>query len=166
MSDMFGNHIVGFPTRRLKCGDKGSVCINSFCAYVRLNYFIYMDFVLSLICINSAPFTSCPTKIEPGCDYLKKIQVAFMLIKYLSLFMFIFFKDFQQGWDENFVSNHSIRKTYPCNEYPLKPHFYIAKLGYAGVYLVFLFLLQNMDCGYSLEPPRRGGSNVYPQSMF
>ena len=25
---------------------------------------------------------------------------------------------------------------------------------------------QNTDCGYSLEPPRRGGSNEYPQSMF
>ena len=25
---------------------------------------------------------------------------------------------------------------------------------------------QNVDCGYSLEPPRRGGSNEYPQSMF
>ena len=24
----------------------------------------------------------------------------------------------------------------------------------------------NIDCGYSLEPPRRGGSNEYPQSMF
>ena len=47
-----------------------------------------------------------------------------------------------------------IRKTCPCNEYPLKPHFYIEKLGFAGVYLFFLFLLQNIDCGYSLEPPR------------
>ena len=55
-----------------------------------------------------------------------------------------------------------IRKTCPCNIYPLKPYFYIEKLGYAGVYLFFLFLLQNIDCGYSLEPPRRGGSNVYP----
>ena len=53
-----------------------------------------------------------------------------------------------------------IRKTCPCNIYPLKPHFYIVKLGFAGVYLFFLFLLQNIDCGYSLEPPRRGGSNV------
>ena len=44
-----------------------------------------------------------------------------------------------------------IRKTCPCNVYPLKLHFYIArKLGYAGVYLLFLFLLQNIDCGYSL----------------
>ena len=59
-----------------------------------------------------------------------------------------------------------IRKTCPCNVYPLEPHFYIAKLGLAGVNLFFLFLLQNIDCGYSLEPPRRGGSNVYPQSMF
>ena len=25
---------------------------------------------------------------------------------------------------------------------------------------------QNIDCGYSLEPPRRGGSNECPQSMF
>ena len=46
------------------------------------------------------------------------------------------------------------------------PHFYIAKLGYVGVYLFFLFLHQNIDCGYSLEQPRQGGSNVYPQSMF
>ena len=49
---------------------------------------------------------------------------------------------------------------------PLNPTFYIAKLGFAGVYLFFLFLLQNIDCGYSLELPRRGGSNVYPQSML
>ena len=59
-----------------------------------------------------------------------------------------------------------IRKTCPCNIYPLKPHFYIEKLGYAGVYLFFLFLLQNIDCGYSLELLRRGGSKLYPQSMF
>ena len=26
--------------------------------------------------------------------------------------------------------------------------------------------VQNIDCGYSLEPPRRGGSNEYPQSMY
>ena len=25
---------------------------------------------------------------------------------------------------------------------------------------------QNIGCGYLLEPPRRGGSNEYPQSMF
>ena len=31
---------------------------------------------------------------------------------------------------------------------------------------IFHIFAQNIDCGYSLEPPRRGGSNEYPQSMF
>ena len=32
--------------------------------------------------------------------------------------------------------------------------------------IFFLFFAKNIDCGYTLEPPRRGGSNEYPQSMF
>ena len=40
------------------------------------------------------------------------------------------------------------------------------KPGFTGVYIIFLFLLKNIDCGYSLEPPRRGGSNDYQQSRF
>ena len=31
---------------------------------------------------------------------------------------------------------------------------------------IFYIFAQNIDCGYSLEPPRRGGSNEYPQTMF
>ena len=31
---------------------------------------------------------------------------------------------------------------------------------------IFHIFAQNIDCGYSLEPPRRGGSNEYPQSIF
>ena len=31
---------------------------------------------------------------------------------------------------------------------------------------IFHIFAQNIDCGYSLEPPRWGGSNEYPQSMF
>ena len=48
----------------------------------------------------------------------------------------------------------------------LKPHFYILKLEFTGVYIIFLISAQNIDCGYSLEPPRWGGSNEYLQSMF
>ena len=33
--------------------------------------------------------------------------------------------------------------------------------------LIFFYIsAKNIDCGYSLEPPRRGGSNEYPQSMI
>ena len=31
---------------------------------------------------------------------------------------------------------------------------------------IFHISAQNKDCGYSLEPFRRGGSNEYTQSMF
>ena len=31
---------------------------------------------------------------------------------------------------------------------------------------IFHICAQNIDCGYSLEPPRRGGSNEYSQYMF
>ena len=31
---------------------------------------------------------------------------------------------------------------------------------------IFHISAHNIDCGYSLEPPRPGGSNEYPQSMF
>ena len=31
---------------------------------------------------------------------------------------------------------------------------------------IFHISAQNIDCGYSLKPPRRGGSNEYQQSMF
>ena len=59
-----------------------------------------------------------------------------------------------------------IAKTCLYNFDPLKPHFYIVKLGFTGVYIILLFLLKNIDCGYLLELPRQGGSNEYPQSMF
>ena len=59
-----------------------------------------------------------------------------------------------------------ITKTCLYNFDPLKSHFYIVKLGFTGVYIIFLISAQNIDCGYSLEPPHRGGSNEYTQSMF
>ena len=31
---------------------------------------------------------------------------------------------------------------------------------------IFHISAQNIDCGYSLEPPRGGDSNEYPQSIF
>ena len=35
----------------------------------------------------------------------------------------------------------------------LKPHFYIVKLGFTWVYIIFLISAKKIDCGYSLEPP-------------
>ena len=35
-----------------------------------------------------------------------------------------------------------------------------------SIFDIFLIFAQNIDCGYTLEQPRRSGSNVYPQPMF
>ena len=34
------------------------------------------------------------------------------------------------------------------------------------IFDIFLIFAQNIDCGYTLEPPWRCGSNEYPQFMF
>ena len=47
-----------------------------------------------------------------------------------------------------------ITKTYLYKSDPLKPDCYIVKLGFTGVYIIFLI------------SDRRGGSNEYPQSML
>ena len=73
------------------------------------------------------------------------------------------------GYNEALSSNlHTVSIKKTCLYYfdPLKPHFYIVKLGFTGVYIIFFISAHNIDCRYSLEPPRRGGSNEYPQSMF
>ena len=50
-----------------------------------------------------------------------------------------------------------ITKTCPCNTH----RFFLKKKND-----IFIIFAQNIDCGYTLEPPQRGGFNEYPQSMF
>ena len=49
----------------------------------------------------------------------------------------------------------TITKTYLYNFDSFKPHLYIVKLGITGLYIIFHISAQNIDFGYSLEPPRR-----------
>ena len=63
-------------------------------------------------------------------------------------------------WQSNILMSRNVRKhihheNMPIYFDPLKPHFYIVKLGFTGVYIIFLIFAQN-----------RGGSNEYPQSKF
>ena len=72
-------------------------------------------------------------------------------------FLFVFLSENFQFLEVTF-SIYFITETCLYNFDPLKPHFYIGKLGFTGVYIVFLFLFKNIDCKYSLKPPQ--------QSMF
>ena len=60
--------------------------------------------------------------------------------------------------------HHSITKTCPCNKeifLALKIEHFLLKN-----FDIFLIFAQNIDCGYTLEPPSRGSFNEYTQSMF
>ena len=108
-----------------------------------------------------------PSNTQLGAQSLSQIYVGLYIGRIRSKF-----KLASQGKMYRFVSilyikiRNDITKTCLYNFDSLKPHFYIVKLGFTGVYIIFLISAQNIDFGYSLEPPRRGGSNEYPQSMF
>ena len=59
----------------------------------------------------------------------------------------------------------SITKTCPCDTEIFFKVIIIKKFR-LKMFNIFLIFALNIDCGYTLEPPRRGGSNEYPQSMF
>ena len=61
--------------------------------------------------------------------------------------------------DSFFVITH----TCLCHVNPLNTRLLYSK---TGVYRGIHFLVQNKDCGYSLEPSQQGGSNVYSQSIL
>ena len=58
-----------------------------------------------------------------------------------------------------------ITKTCPCNTQKFLKLYKNENFQLKNFDIFFIFA-QNIDCGYTLEPPRRGGSNEYPQSMF
>ena len=60
----------------------------------------------------------------------------------------------------------AITKTCLYNVDPLKPHFYIIKLGFTGVYVIFLISTQKHRLWYSLEPPRQGSSNEFGEAVL
>ena len=76
-------------------------------------------------------------------------------------------------WCNTWQKCQSITTTRLYGFDPLKLRFYKVKLGFSGVYIIFSYFTKtkktktkkkqkkNTDYGYSLEPPRRGGSNKY-----
>ena len=88
---------------------------------------------------------------------------------YLFIYLFIFF--FLRTWH---MFLRRTRETYPKIRYESTPiHIYRKfhfqknwKFADKKFWYFFHISAQNIDCGYSLKPPRRGGSNEYSQSMF
>ena len=71
------------------------------------------------LCLEGGIF--CALKVVPILEAIKWVDVSL-----LQIILFFFF----------------ITRTCLCNVDPLEPHFYIIKLGFTGVYIIFLFLLK------------------------
>ena len=66
------------------------------------------------------------------------------------------------------MNSHSLNRHYENTPIQIYRLFYHQKNGNFQIKNsdIFLISAQNIDRGYSLEPPRQGGSNEYQQSMF
>ena len=80
-------------------------------------------------------------------------------------------------WDSRHINNNKVQgqSSAPLQSFSLRKHAYsnILKIlppNNENFQMknsdIFQISAQNTDCGYLLEPLRRGGSNEYPQSMF
>ena len=98
---------------------------------------------------NGAKFSSLKVGLDvydntslPQSQLLDKVShLLSSLLAFFQIQTNLFFKRFQ-----------IIRKTCPCNEYPLKPHFYIVKTGVCRGISIFLILVQVKYRGHPLIP--------------
>ena len=104
-------------------------------------------------------------KREWGCHHqpmsTQKSRFRLVLTKYITLNRFFITKSVYHPLT---CVNISLRKHAYSNILKISPpktEFFQIKNSD-----IFHISVQNINCGYSLEPPQRGGSNEYSQSMF
>ena len=90
---------------------------------------------------------------------IKLCRPVFIYVKeHYNLWLFLL--DVTTSVDIHVNRGVRITKTRLYNFDPLKPHFYIVKKGFTGVYINFLISAQNIGCAYSLEPPLTNTYNL------
>ena len=91
------------------------------------------NFVMGQKRMNSPPLSASTFYLEFSSHILETDLAFIYLFIYLFNYLFIYFRLRILKLDISL----SITKTYLYNFDPLKPHFYIVKLGYTGVYIIF-----------------------------
>ena len=134
---------------------------------------------LMLLTRSQDPGFNSSWRLNSACDY--KVLHCVQPFHYENMSIQIYWKFYHQKWkflDKKFwyfsyfcskhrlwvlvieppwwAGSYDITKTYLYNFDPLKPHFYIVKLGFTGVYIIFLISAQKHRLWYSLELPHRG----------
>ena len=147
------NKIFSFKIKRQAKQNKKDVFLN-----------VVERTVLDLLAFQS--HQSCQNRISRS--NITKFLVNFKYILHsMGFSFFVILKSCNWLWNLYLARMHSlirpfITKTCLYDINPLKPHFYIVKLGFTGVYIIFLISAQK----HRLWVLVRTGSNEYPQSMF
>ena len=94
-------------------------------------YFIYLFFFFLKFYLQRSEIIS---KYNMGLS--RWVFFATKRSKAVALWQFFFFRHWFYMW--RLCSHNFIMKTCLYNFDPLKPHFYIVKLGFTGVYIIFL----------------------------
>ena len=88
-----------------------------------------------------------------------KVDCLFFLFIFFFFIIIIILVSFSKIFQSYHYENMPIQVYWKVNHRKLK-------MFRQKIQIFFHISAQNIDCGYSLEPPRRGGSNEYPQSIF
>ena len=128
-----------------------SVCINLYITYNKKMIFFYLRILISALSndVNTICDATSSTLVARRDNVLKGN------ISFWELQSFLVYRiRISASLRKHAYSN--ILKIFP----PKNENFQIKNSN------IFHISAQNIDCWYSLEPPRRGGCNEYPQSMF
>ena len=123
---------------------------------------LYRDIDYYIVDQRKALISKCIIRVIDGIletSYYESRQDYWYLLAYSTVLTLFCFRH------TKIVFAWPLRKTRLYNFDPVKPFLYSKSGVYRGIHY-FSYFAENIDCGYSLEPPRRCGFNGYPQSMF
>ena len=119
---------------------------NLLCPAIGSTYFLVVS--VSLLLISSASFTKIYKTVRNKMTLTARIKeykstvasFLYLINSAVTMAVYVGIAVYYTIQEQRMVETANlIMKTCPCNKYPLKPHFYIVKLGFSGVYLFFLF---------------------------
>ena len=118
---------------------------------------------------NRDPWASCFNLYETFCvlyqfySLLHSCLYSHLLSFFSCLYCHFLYRQSIQYWSciLSFISQYLHYENTPIQILPPKNWKFSDKNSD-----IFSYFFWNVDCGYSLEPSCRGGSNEYPQSMF
>ena len=118
------------------------------CVWIKIeDWFLFLDFIVSLQLLLDKICSNFSITFQTECNYHRGSKHEQILsFQNLSVFYYLS-KQYIWNTEDACLMVIDITKTSPCNEHPLTPHFYIAKLGFTGVFIFSYFCSKTLIVG-------------------